>query len=149
MDPRIAIKRTWADEDVALLSFEVCDGRSIFVNEAYVALDWGSSTAKALNTFAHQVHGGLFDLEAGDEGSEYASGAFRARFHYWRPTALLIATWQQGEFFAFKGSEVASEAKMFLRTEPSLLDRFAEQLPSVDRDGSDEVCLKCFQLDSQ
>ena len=146
MDPHIAINRKWSDEDVALLSFEVCDGKSSFINEAYVTLDWGNLTANALKTFAQQIHGGLLNLEAGDEGPEYASGVLRARFHFWRPTALLISTWQQGAFFSFKGNEVASEARMFLRTDPSLLDRFIAALPSVDREGSDEVVLQCVEL---
>src|SRR5689334_11900503 len=121
MDPRIAITRTWSDNDVAQLKFEVCDGMSAFTNEAYVSLDWATNAATALRTFGRQIHGGLFNLEAGEGGREYASGAFRARFHYYKPTHLLISTWQQGEFLSFKGNEVAAEATMFLRTEPGLL----------------------------
>src|SRR5688500_6269968 len=111
MLPRIAIIRRWSDEDVAQLAFEVCDGVSAFTNEAYVALDWGAVAATALRAFARQVHGGLFNLEAGDGGPEYASGAFRARFHYYNPNQLLISTQQQGEYFSFKGGEVAPTAK--------------------------------------
>jgi hypothetical protein len=50
-----------------------------------------------------QIHGGPFDLEAGNEGPEYASGWFRARFHYYKPDQLRISTIQQGDFFSFKG----------------------------------------------
>src|SRR5690242_15246214 len=103
MLPRIAIIRTWSDNDVAQLTFEVCDGVSTFANEAYVGHDWAANAAEALRTFSRQIHGGLFNLEASEGGPEYASGAFRARFHYYKPTHLLISTWQQGEFFAFKG----------------------------------------------
>jgi hypothetical protein len=60
MKPRIA---TWFDNDVALLSFEVCDGNSLFSNEAYAELDWGTKAATALARFGHQIHGGLFNLE--------------------------------------------------------------------------------------
>jgi hypothetical protein len=73
--------------------------------------------------------GGLFKLQAGDGGPEYAGGSFRARFHYYKPTELLISVMQQGDYFSFKSSEVAAEAKMFLRTEPALLDRFIAALP--------------------
>ena len=55
------------------LTFEVCDGVSVFSNEAYASLDWGEAAATALRTFAEQIHGGLFDLEAGKEGPEYAA----------------------------------------------------------------------------
>jgi hypothetical protein len=85
MIPRIAITRTWSDNDVTQLTFEVCDGVSVFSNEAYASLDWGAAAATALRTFGGQIHGGLFDLEAGKEGPEYASGRFRARFHYYKP----------------------------------------------------------------
>ena len=146
MPPRITITRTWSDADVAQLAFEVCDGISAFTNEAYVALDWGVVAAAALRTFAHQVHGGLFNLEAGDGGPEYASGAFRARFHYYKPTQLLISTRQQGEFFPFKGGEVAPTAKMFLRTEPALLDRFVASLPALDASEGRQAVLECISL---
>ena len=105
MLPRISITRRWSDNDVAQLAFEVCDGTSVFVNEAYVSLDWGTTSATALRTFSRQIHGGLFNLETGEGGPEYASGAFRARFHWYKPNQLLISTRQQGDFFTFKRSE--------------------------------------------
>jgi hypothetical protein len=46
---------------------------SVFTNEAYASLDWGAAAAAALRTFGEQIHGGLFDLEAGKEGLEYAA----------------------------------------------------------------------------
>ena len=77
MLPRITITRTWSDNDVARLTFDVCDGVSVFRNEAYASLEWGATAAAALRTLGGQIHGGLFDLEAGDGGPEYASGSFR------------------------------------------------------------------------
>src|SRR6516162_5931433 len=133
MQPRIAIKRIWSDEDVLRFACEVCDGRSLFVAEAYAGLDWGTAAAKSLKTFSLHIHGGIFDLEAGNDGPEYAGGAFRARFHWLRPTALFISTTQQGDFFEFKGNQVAAEARMFLRTEVGLLDQFVAALPALDR----------------
>jgi hypothetical protein len=100
MLPRITITRKWSDNDVAQLTFEVCDGVSVFTNEAYDSLEWGATAAAALRTFGRQIHGGLFDLVAGDGGPEYASGSFRARFHYYKPNQLLISTIQQGDFFS-------------------------------------------------
>jgi len=52
----------------------------VFSNEAYALLDWEATAAAALRTFGEQIHGGQFDLEAGKEGLEYASGSFRALF---------------------------------------------------------------------
>jgi hypothetical protein len=146
MLPRIAITRIWSDDDVAQLAFEVCDGVSLFRNEAYVALDWGEKTAAALRTFGEQVYGGLFNMEAGAEGPEYASGSFRARFHFYKPNQLLISTSQQGDFFPFKRTEVAPEARMFLRTEPNLLDTFTVDLRSLDASVGGQAILECVPL---
>jgi len=146
MKPHITIKRMWSDNDVALLTFEVCDGESVFSMEAYAELDWGAKTATALARFSHQVHGGLCDLEAGDGGPEYASGAFRARFHYYKPNQLLISTVQQGKYIRFKLGQVAPEAKMFLRSEPALLDRFISALPVLDRTNDEVATLECVTL---
>jgi len=146
MKPHIAIRRTWFDDDVALLTFEVCDGESLFSIEAYAALKWGAKAATALATFSHQVHGGLYNLETGSGGPEYAGGAFRARFHYYRPNQLLISTLQQGEYRRFKDGEVAAEARMFLRTEPALLDNFIRALPVLDRANDEVAILECVNL---
>ena len=146
LQPHIAIRRTFTDADVFRHAFEVCDGSSSFVTEAFTPIDWGANSAKTLRIFSRQVHGGIFDLEAGTEGPEYASGAFRARFHFYKPTDLLISTMQQGDFFPFKTREVATEAKMFLRTEPALLDRFISALPALDRPDGGEAVLECVSL---
>jgi len=146
MKPRIAIKRTWLDDDVALLTFEVCDGTSFFSNDAYAGLDWGTKASTALARFGQQIHGGLFNLETGNGGPEYAGGAFHARFHFYKPTMLLISTVQQAEYFRFKDSKVASEARMFLRTEPALLDRFISALPVLDKANDEEAVLECVAL---
>lgn len=146
MDPRIVVTRQWSDQDVALLGFEVCDGRSVFVNTAYASLDWGAETAGNLRKFSDQIYGGLYNLDVGEGGPEYAAGAFRARLHYFKPTQLLISVDQQGEFFPFKNGQVATRARMFLRTEPALLDRFIAELPSLDKAGAGAVSLECVEF---
>ena len=146
MLPRIKITRTWSDNDVAQLTFEVCDGVSVFTNEVSASPDWGAAAAAALRVFGEQIHGGLFDLEAGSEGPEYASGWFRARLHYYKPNQLLISTIQQGDFFTFKGSQVTPTATMFLRTEPSLLDQFIAAVPALDASDGAQAVLQCVPL---
>jgi hypothetical protein len=146
MLPRITITRAWSDNDVAQLVFEVCDGVSAFTNEAYAPLDWGATAAAALRTFSKQIHGGLFDLEAGTEGPEYASGWFRARLHYYTPNQLLVSAIQQGDFLSFKGSRTAPTATMFLKTEPSLLDQFISALPALDASDGAQAVLQCVPL---
>lgn len=146
MFSRIAIARQWSDDDVSKLVFEVCDGISRFSNEAYVSRGWGKESADALRQFGRQIHGGLFDLNAGQDGAEFAGGSFRARFHWHRPDQLLISTHQQGDFFLFKGSKSATEARMYLRTEPALLDRFVADLPALDAADGGPITLECVAL---
>jgi len=143
---RIVISRKWQDEDVALLAFEVSDGASVFLNEVYAPPNWAANAAVGLSSFARQVHGGLFDLIAGEQGPEYASGFFRARFHYFKPTSLLISVEQEGEFHPFKDGNVASAARLFLRTEPALLDRFVAALSALDAPDAGEAILECVHL---
>ena len=68
-------------------------------NSAYVSPDWFAETADALERFGRQVHGGLYDLDAGTPGPEFADGATVARFHWYRPTQLFISTQQESDFF--------------------------------------------------
>src|SRR3712207_4452202 len=118
MTHSIRIATIWSDDDVRQLRIEVCDGASTVVSSAYVAPDWFSEAAEALDRFGKQVYGGLYDLEAGRPGPEFADGAFLARLHWYRPTELCISTRQESDYFEFKGRQVASMARLFLRTQP-------------------------------
>jgi hypothetical protein len=118
-------------DDVAQLTFEVCDGVSVFTNEAYASLDWGATAAAALRTFDRQIHGGLFTLEAGEGGSEYASGSFRVRFHYYKPNQLLISTIQEGDFFRLTNSSARSRVRKVWRRRGVRL--YAASIPQTRR----------------
>jgi hypothetical protein len=143
---QIVLTRKWSDDDIAELVVRVSDGVSSFVNSVYVSHGWATDCASALATFSRQVHGGIYDFKAGQFGPEYANGAFLARFHYYRPNLLYVSTFQQSEFHEFKRGEVAPEARLFLRTEPVLIDRFIDDLPSLERDDGEEVILECIGL---
>jgi len=146
VNPFIRISTTWSDDDALQLQFEVFDGASTSVNSAYAPLDWFSAAANALERFGQQIHGGLHDLEAGTPGPEFAGGAFVARFHWYKPTALFISTRQQSDFFEFKGNQVAREATMFLRTEPGLLDHFVANLRAAGTRQRSDAMLECVRL---
>jgi hypothetical protein len=143
---RIAIN--WSDEDVWQLRLEVSDGASTFVNSAYVSPEWFGDTADALERFGKQVYGGLYDMKAGAAGPEFADGAFVARFHWYKPTEPFISTWQESGFVEFKGHHVASEANLFLRTEPVLLDRFTAELRAASPGRDSVATLQCIPLHS-
>src|SRR5262245_2346997 len=143
MTSGIRVVKKWSDEDVIALMFEVSDGRSQFVSRAYAPIDWIEATAIALRTFGRQMHGGIYDLQAGEFGPEFANGAFRARFHFPKPGRLFISTHQQSDYMDFKGSQVASEAQLYLVSEPVLLDRFIEELAALNRGEREDATLEC------
>ena len=139
----IRIVKRWSDDDVIDLTFEVSDGRSLFINTAYVAVDWLETASSALRVFGRQIHGGLYDLKAGEFGPEFANGAFLARFHFPKPGRLFISTQQQSDYREFKSSEVASAARLFLTSEPVLLDRFIDELAALNRGEREDATLEC------
>lgn len=143
MTPQVHIEKIWNDEDVLELRFEVCDGRSLFSCDTYVATSWPKDTVAALNVFREHVHGGIFDLEAGEFGIEYAKGAVRARLHFQAPGSLYISAELQSDFAEYKGSQVASEAKLYLRTEPIQLDYFIEELNALALGTRNDANLAC------
>jgi hypothetical protein len=146
MSSHIRVSERSRDENLLQLQFEVYDGSSTFINSAYADLDWFGTAADELHRFARQIYGGLYDLDVGMSGPEYADGAIAVRFHWFRPTELYVATWQQSSFFEFKGNQVASEASLFLRTQPALLDRFIAELRSAHRQQQEEATLDCIPL---
>jgi hypothetical protein len=143
MTPGIRLVKKWSDEDVIDLRFEVCEDRSLFVNTAYAPTDWFESAATALRTFGRQIHGGIYDLQAGEFGPEFANGAFLARFHFPTPGRLFISTHQQSDYMDFKGSKVASDAHLYLASEAVLLDRFIEELSALNRGQREDAILEC------
>jgi hypothetical protein len=145
MKPEIRFTRIWSDEDLLELRIEVSDGRSHFSIDTYVGVDWPSEVKKSLLVFRDHIHGGIFDLKAGEFGPEYASGAFVARMHFAPPGTLNVSTLQQSAYFEYKGSKVASEAKLFLKTEPVLLDRFIEELDRLSSSSEAVAILACMQ----
>lgn len=143
MTPHVSVENIWFDDDVLELRVEVCDGRSLFSCDAYVSRSWPQDTVGALSIFREQVHGGIFDLRAGEFGIEYANGAVLARLHFRAPGTLFVSAHLQSEFTEFKGSQVASEARLYLRSEPVLLDRFIEELRVLGQGTRNDATLPC------
>ena len=142
----IRIATRWSDEDVLQFRCEVSDGACTFVNSAYASLDWYLESVAALENFVGQIYGGIYDLEAGTPGPEFADGAFLARFHWYSPSRLYISTRQESDHFEFKGAQVVSTAKLFLRTEPALLDRFISELRATGAGERQQATLECIPL---
>lgn len=141
MNSRITIRKIWNDDDIVELTVEVSDGKSMFANNVYVAIDAIQELIKNLTVFREHIYGGLYDIRFGEFGPEYASGAFQARLHFSVPGRLFISTHQQSDFEEFSKTQVASEARMYLKTEPILLDNFISELKALNSGASNEATL--------
>lgn len=121
---------------------DVSDGTSVFSNRVYVGYEELKDTVSELDTFKEHVHGGLFDMRFGRFGPEFANGAFRARFHFPKPDKLYISCKQQSDFEEFGSKNVASEATLYLKTEPALLDNFIDELKAWDANKREDARLE-------
>lgn len=135
MKAKIEFEKVWFDEDMVELRILVSNGHSMFTNKVYIGSNELELLSKQLEAFKTEYHGGVEDIIFGTFGVEYASGAFRARLHFPKPGLLYISTKQQSKFFEFKGGYEASEANMYLSTEPALFDNFLLELKSLSASG--------------
>ncbi len=141
MQSGIYISKIWSDDDVIELKITVSDGVSSFSNKVYVGHGEFAEMASNVNVFREQIHGGLLDIQFGAFGPEFASGAFYARLHFPRPGKLYITCKMESSFEEFSIKKVASEATLYLKTEPVLLDNFIGELKSFTAKKSDEAKL--------
>jgi hypothetical protein len=147
MNPSIAFKKIWQDDDMVELTISVADGMSLFQCNTYVGHQTLIETVKALNVFKDHVYGGLYDLRFGEFGPEYASGAFHARFEFHRSGngKLSITAKAESEWNEFTHTKVASNATLFLRTEPALFDNWLNALNDLAKGKRDDAVLECIQ----
>ena len=124
------------------LRIEASDGASLFCNQVYVGYADFSDAVSRLDTFKNHIQGGLIDIQFGQFGPEYASGAFHARFHFSQPGKLYVTCKQQSAFDDFGRKNVASEATLYMKTEPVLLDNFLEQLKALDAKKREDAYLE-------
>ena len=144
MKPGIQLTKVWFDDDMLELKVDVSDGTSFFSNRVYVAYSALTEAVAQLDAFKDHIHGGLLDVRFGEFGPEYANGAFHARFHFPKPGRLYISCRQQSEFEEFSVTKVASEATLYLRTEPALLDNFISELKGLDAKRREEAHLEAI-----
>jgi len=92
------------------------NGSSIFVHEVYVGYGELDETITGLDQFKEQIYGGIFDIEFGAFGPEYASGAFQARLHFQERGNIFVTIKAQSKFEDFGKKNVASEATIYFVT---------------------------------
>jgi hypothetical protein len=95
-----------------------------------------------LSIFKDHIYGGIYDIQMGEFGPEYASGAFHARLHFHQHSKLHITIEAQSEFEEFGTKNVASEATLYLISEPILLDNFIADLKALGAGLRDEAKLE-------
>ena len=141
MQAGIYLSKLWFDNDVVRLKIESSDGTSLFCNEAYAGHEDLAQLVTGLSAFKHHMHGGIYDITFGSFGPEYASGAFQARLHYQPLGKILISVRAQSKFQELGIKKVASEATLYLWTEPALLDNFTAELDALSRGKRDDARL--------
>lgn len=124
--------KVWFDDDMVELKIDVFDGTSMFSTKVYVGYESLDQAVRHLDVFKKHINGGLFDLKFGEFGPEWANGAFHTRFHFAKPGRLFMTCKLQSDFSDFGNKNVASEAKLYLQTEPALLDNFIAELKSLN-----------------
>ena len=86
------------------------------------------------------MYGGIYDIRLGSFGPEYASGTFHARLHFQKLSKIHITVKAQSGFEEFGMKHVASEATLYLVSEPIPLDNFITELKALSaelRDGGE------------
>jgi hypothetical protein len=142
MKPGIYLKKTWFDEDVIELKIDSSDGNSLFSNKVYVGHQEMDDLIAGLSNFRNHVHGGIYNIQFGEFGPEYANGAFHARLHFQKPGKIYVTLNAQLEFEEFGIKNVASEATLYLVSEPILLDNFIDELKALNAGLRDEAKLE-------
>lgn len=143
MSNGIALTKIWFDNDLVELLVVVSNRRLRFENQVYIAHDQLDDLVKDLSIFRNHIQEDFQEIQLGAFGPEYANGAFHARLQFLAPGTLYISTFQQSEFGGVPHEDVASEAKMHLRSEPILLDNFISQLRALAAGAREDATLHC------
>lgn len=144
MKPGMRFTKLSADEDMLEVRVEISDGASLFVTRIHVGHRQLADAVSGLHRFKDHVNGGLFNLRFGEFGPEYASGALDARMHFRERARLLVRVSAQAEFSRFQDRELASEATLYLVSEPALLDNFILELGAIGNGSSDRAALEAI-----
>ena len=142
MKPGIHFKKIWFDNELMELRIESFDGDSFFATKVYVGHQDFEALIDGLNTFKDQVDGGIFDIQLGGFGPEYAHGAFDGRLHFQNRGKIHVTIKSQSDYKEFGMKHVASEATLYLISEAALLDTFIVELRQLQATVRDEATLE-------
>ncbi|MDX1958269.1 MAG: hypothetical protein SFU98_06830 [Leptospiraceae bacterium] len=142
----IVFEKTYDDESLIDLTIKVNTGDDFFTIRVYTSEEEIKKIYEELNQFKDQIHGGIYDLELGSFGPEYAGGAFLARMHFQARGKINITTKMQSSYFHFGKNEVAKEAILHLISEPALLDNFIIEFKHLGNESGKKAELECIHF---
>lgn len=145
MKPGLYLENIWFDSAVIELRITVDNGESKFINRVYVSYKALEGLVNELNVFKTHIYGGLYDIEFGKFGPEYANGAFFERLHFHERGKIYISIRMQSEFYDFGKKNITNEAYLYLISEPVLLDNFISQLRSIHKEVGNIGILECIE----
>jgi hypothetical protein len=146
MTPHITIEPIWSDEHIVEFEITTSDGCSRFCVKVYAGRPALESLIADLERFKSEVYGGIYDVEFGQFGPEYASGAYQARLHF-DPSGrgrLWITVKAESDWHTLGIKEVASQATLYLESEPGLLDNFIKELRRLNSGSTDKATFECI-----
>jgi hypothetical protein len=146
MNNYIKFTKIWSDEDVIELEIKTSNGSSLFTNTVYISYATLEKTVSELDKFKTQIYGGIYDIEFGTFGPEYANGAFQARLHFAIRNSgkIYISVKAETDFEEFANKKISERVELYLKTEPSLLDNFINEMKSLNSNISKDAELKCI-----
>ncbi len=148
MKSSISLENIWSDSDVVELNIVANDGKSSFTNTVYVSYLEIDNLINGLDIFKTHIYGGIYDIELGKFGPEYANGAFYGRLHFNvnKRGEIYVSIRMQTDFFDFGIKKVASEVVIYMITEPALLDNFIYKLKLISKELGNIAMLECIEL---
>lgn len=140
----IKFRKIWSDESIIELDI-IAETQ---FNRCYTKIYVGKMELEQLHTdlqeFAPKIYGGVYDMNFGKFGPEYAKGAISARFHFQPKGHINITYRSQSEYYTFGKREIANEFLLHLTTEPSLLDKFIKDIPKLLMEDRVDIQLDCL-----
>jgi hypothetical protein len=147
VDQGITFKNVWHDNEMYLFHVFSSDGVSTFVNDIFVGYSTFNELIECLDKFKDGFYGGIYDIELGKFGSEYARGALTARLHFQDHDMIYVSIQVQSEFMDFGRKNVANEAKLFFKTNLAFLNDFIHQLKTLKSGTTDEASLQIQEFE--
>lgn len=141
---KIRFKNIWADDSIYELEVVAQTSNKKFSTNIYLDYEEIERIKIELERFSKHIYGGIYDMNLGKFGSEYASGALSARFHFQTNGKINITLKMQSQFYMFGKIECADEILMYLKTEVCLLDNFINVINTLPIDIDNIVELECI-----